>query len=165
MHESPPSWIGGHPLVSDLLCDRPAVSFGVPRPPIIHGKIFKTTANRDSTAQLAQWIGQAATLLDCPDGFEFPAVGAKIPTAWIEPNTAMEGLKEGPYGKRYVTWREAVQTFEYFMETKGKPVDDAEKILLRAMRHREAEGGVLVSLEGNRGDVVEAPGMLYLDPT
>lgn len=152
-------------MISDVLRDRPAISFGAPRPPIIHDKIFRTSANRDSTAELAQWIDKAATLLDCPDGFDFPAVGAKIPTAWIDANTAMDGLKEGTSGKRYVTWREAVQTFEYFMETNGTPVDDAEKVLLRTMRHREAEGGVLVSLEGSRDDVVGAPGMLYLDPT
>lgn len=148
-----------------FLHDRQGLVFGASRPPIIHGKVFRTSANRDSARDLAQWVGKAATLLDCPAGFEFPAVGAKLPTAWTAANTAMDGLKEGMFGKRYVSWREAVQTFGYYMETNGTPVDDAEGILLRAMRHREAEGGVLLSLEGNRANAVEAPGMLYLDPT
>ena len=135
------------------------------RPPIIHGHVFMTSANRDSTRELVRWIQKAATLIDCPAGFDFPAVRAKIPKAWIDANSAMEGLKAGGAGKRYVTWREAVETFDYFMKTKGTPIPDPEDVLLRAMRHREAEGGVLLSLEESSAPAGESTGMLYLDPT
>lgn len=133
--------------------------------PLIHGKVFRTCPDQDSTHALVEWIWKAAALLDCPDGFYFPAVRAKIPTAWIDANLAMDGLKAGESGKRYVTWREAVETFAYFMDTKGTPLPDSHDILLRAMRHREAEGGVLLTLGDGAASVGGVAGMLYLDPT
>lgn len=131
----------------------------------IHDKVFLTSNDSDSTKDLTDWISKAATLVDCPTGFNFPAVCASIPQVWIDAISAMDGLKAAPSGKRYVTWREAVTTFRDFMETKGTPISDPEAVLLRAMRHREAEGGVLLSLEQNPSRLVESAGMLYLDPT
>ena len=54
--------------------------------------------------------------------------------------------------------------FGYFMEAKQTPIHDAEDVLLRAMRHREAEGRVLLSLEDSPAPVGAPAGMLYLDP-
>ena len=135
------------------------------KPPIIHQHVFRTSANPDSTKELVKWIAKAATLMDCPPGFHFPAVRAKVPKAWIDANSAMDALKDGEAGKRYVTWCEAVATFDYFMKNKGTPISDAEDILLRAMRHREAEVGVLLSLEDDLANTGRSTGMLYLDPT
>lgn len=153
------------PVPSKKTANRSNVAGRSSKMPIIHGKIFMTSVNRDSTRELVDWVGKAATLLECPAEFNFPAVRAKIPTAWIDANHAMDGLKAGGAGKRYVTWREAVETFSYFMETKGTPLPDPHEILLRAMRHREAEGGVLLSLHGSIESVGGVTGMLYLDPT
>ena len=50
------------------------------------------------------------------------------------------------------------------MEAKGTLIDDAEDVLLRAMRHRETERRVLLSLEDSQAAVGAPPGMLYLDP-
>lgn len=143
----------------------PCSSFRAAKPPIIHDEIFKTSANRESASGLVKWIVKAATLIDCPAGFHFPAVRAKIPTAWIDANSAMDGLKTAGTGNRYVTWSKAVETFECFMKAKGTPVPDPEGILLRAMRHREAEGGVLLSVQGDHDRAGGSTGMLYLDPT
>lgn len=134
-------------------------------PLFIHDKIFRTSLDSKSTTELQNWVSKAATLLDCPTGFNFPGVRAPIPQAWLDANSAMDGLKAGQAGKRYVTWGEAVQTFEYFMEAKGTPIPDSEEILLRAMRHREAEGDVLLSLGHNPQHPGPSTGMLYLDPT
>lgn len=131
----------------------------------IHNKVFRTSLDSASTTQLREWVSQAARLVDCPTGFNFPGVRATIPQVWIDANSAMDGLKVGDAGKRYVTWREAVQTFLYFMETKGTPISDPAEILLRAMRHREAEGSVLLFLEHDLLSLGESAGMLYLDPT
>lgn len=134
-------------------------------PLFIHDKVFRTSLDSDSTTELQQWVSKAATLLDCPTGFHFPGVRAAIPKCWIDANFAMDGLRAVTVGKRYVAWREAVQTFIYFLESKGTPIPDPEEILLRAMRHREAEGGVLLSLEHDPPRLGESDGMLYLDPT
>ena len=145
--------------------DRQESSRRPPEPLFIHDEVFTTSINSDSTSELVGWISKAATLLDCPTGFQFPAVRATIPQVWIDANLAMDGLKAGEAGKPYVTWRKAVRTFEDFMETKGNPIPDPEEILLRAMRHREAEGGVLLSLQQDPRRPGESVGMLYLDPT
>lgn len=114
-----------------------------------------------STDQLKEWVADAAVQENCPPEFRFPAVGAKIPTAWLDAYTAMDGVKKE---KPFVTWREAVETFRYFMETKGTPLADPGHILLRAMQLREAEGGVLLSLEDSSRPEGGSAGMIYLDP-
>lgn len=149
-----------------MLDHRPSSSFTATRPPIIHGHVFRTTRNRDSTDELSRWIVQAATLINCPAGFHFPAVRAKVPNAWIDANLAMDDLKgEGVEKRSYVTWREAVEAFELFLKTHRTPIDDPEPVLLRAMRHQEAEGGVLLLLEDSSACSRNSAGMLYLDPT
>lgn len=88
-----------------------------------------------------------------------------MPNAWIDAVSAMDGLKARRSGNPCVTWQDAVETFNHFMNTKGTPIHDPEEVLLRAMRHREAEGGVLLSLEDRPAPVGAPAGMLYLDPT
>lgn len=134
-------------------------------PLFIHPKIFSTSLSSVSTTELRDWIWKAATLIDCPTGFSFPSVRATIPQAWVDANSAMDGLKVGEAGKRYVTWQKAVQSFSDFMETKSTPLPDPEEVLLRAMQHREAEGTVLLSLGHVPSQLGESTGMLYLDPT
>lgn len=104
--------------------------------------------------------------MNCPAGFHFPGVGASIPKAWIDANLAMAGLKgEGAEKRSYVTWREAVDAFELFLKAHRTPIDDPEEVLLRAMRHQEAEGGVLLALDDSSAQSRKSHGMLYLDPT
>lgn len=140
------------------------MSIKLPSPPLIHDKVFTTSLARNSTKELERWVTNAALLLDCPAGFHFPAVRAKIPNAWIDAVSAMDGLKARRSEKPCVTWKKAVKTFGRFMEAKGTPIHDPEDVLLRAMRHREAEGGVLLSLEDTKTPVGTPAGMLYLDP-
>lgn len=127
---------------------------------VIHDKVFEVTKSPDSCNSLREWMVKAALGEDCPAAFRFPAVGAKIPKTWIEANKAMDDLKEK---KPFVMWSDAVRAFSDFMQTKNDQLDDPSDVLMQAMRHREAEGGVLVFLENSSasGDIV---GMLHLDP-
>lgn len=126
-------------------------SFRHAGPLFIHDKAFTAFLHCDSTRELVEWVANAAMLLDCPAGLSFLAVGATIPQIWIDANLAMDSLSRGESGKRYVTWHEAVQTFEDFLgETRGTRIQDHEDILLRVMRHREAEGSDILMEEARR---------------
>lgn len=138
---------------------------GAARPLCIHNQVFRTSLHPESTTKLQQWVGKAASLTDCPSGFRFPAVGVPTPQHWIDANSAMDGLMTEGLGNPYVRWDVAVTRFEEFMETKWTPVEDPDGVLLAAMRLREAEGGIIISLKHDPPRPGELAGMLYLDPT
>lgn len=60
-----------------------------------------------------------------------------------------------------VLWNDAVDAFDRFMDGALRP-HEAGEVLLRAMQHREAEGGVLLSLADALAPT--AADMLHLDP-
>lgn len=143
---------------------RQSSSTRAPSPPIVHNTVFRVSLDRRSTDQLVKWVADAAVQVDCPAGFQFPAVRAKIPNAWIDANAAMDGVKAKQPAKPFIMWREAVESFRYFMEAKRTPLADPGDVLLRAMQHREAEGGVLLSLEDSSAPAGGSAGMIQLDP-
>ena len=80
--------------------------------------------------------------------------------AWIKAYDAMDVLKgTAPC----VLWNRAVEEFSKAMSTSLPDAGDAGKVLLRAMQHREAEGGVLLSLADASAPV--ATDMVHLDPS
>lgn len=125
-------------------------------PLVLHFDIFKASLARTSVTELREWIVKAASAQECPPEFNFPAVDQAVPKAWIEAYDVMDVLKGTT---PCVLWREAVKEFSKRM---GGSVPDAGEVLLRAMQHREAEGGVLLSL-ANPSDPVGID-MLHLDP-
>jgi len=125
-------------------------------PLVLHGHVFKVSLDRTSVTELRQWIVKAASARECPPGFNFPAVDQVVPKAWIEAYDAMDVLRGTT---PCVLWNEAVRAF---MERIGGSIPDGGEVLLRAMQHREAEGGVLLSL-ANPSDPVGTD-MLHLDP-
>lgn len=125
-------------------------------PLVLHRHIFKVSLERTSVTELRQWIVKAASAQECPPGFNFPAVDQDVPKAWIEAYDAMDVLRGT---MPCVLWSEAVRVF---IERMGRRLPDGGEVLLRAMQHREAEGGVLLSL-ANPSDPVGTD-MLHLDP-
>ncbi|CAM9909050.1 unnamed protein product [Ectocarpus sp. 12 AP-2014] len=126
-------------------------------PLVLHGHVFKVSLDPDSVLELLQWIVKAASGRGCPSGFHFPAVDQTVPKAWIEAYDAMDVLKER---RPCVLWSEAVEKFRNLM---SGSLPDAGTVLLRAMQHREAEGGALLSLADPSAPV--AADMLHLDPS
>lgn len=121
---------------------------------VLHEHVFHVDRNRASVVELRQWIVKAALGQDCPRAFHFPAVDQVISKAWIDASEAMDSL-----GKAYVSWSDAVEELNSF---RGEKLDDASEILMRAMRHREAEGSVLLMLAN--ASAPTAADMLYWDP-
>lgn len=130
-----------------------------PNPLVLHDKVFTVSLARSSVDDLRQWIVQAAAGQNCPAEFNFPAVDQTISNAWIDAYEAMDVVKEK---KPCVMWGEAVSAFESRMGGGLKDSRDASKVLLRAMQHREAEGGVLLSLADASAPVPYD--MIHLDP-
>ncbi|CAM9690984.1 unnamed protein product [Ectocarpus sp. 4 AP-2014] len=125
-------------------------------PLVLHSHVFKVSLARTSVTELRQWIVKAASAQECPPGSNFPAVDQAVPKAWIEAYNAMDLLTGTT---PCVLWSEAVREF---IERMGGSLPDGGEVLLRAMQHREAEGGVLLSL-ANPSDPVGTD-MLHLDP-
>lgn len=129
------------------------------KPLFLHENVFKVSLARGSVHELRQWILKAASGRECPDGFNFPAVDQTVSKAWIEAYDVMDVLKRTT---PCVLWSKAVE--EFSSEMSGSlDASDAGKVLLRAMQHREAEGGVLLSLADASAPV--ATDMLHLDPS
>ena len=133
------------------------VSTRIPiKPLILHDHVFHVSPKRRSANNLRKWIVKAASGEECPAEFDFPAVNQTVPKAWIDAYSTMEGLgKKTPC----VLWSEAVEEFSGMFKTPH----DSGAVLLRAMQHREAEGGVLLSLSGDSAP--REDDMLHLDPT
>lgn len=146
-----------------------------PKPLVLHNHVFKVSIVPASVNELRQWIVKAASGQECPREFDFPAVNQTLSKAWISAYKAMDALREK---SPCVLWGDAVDRFRKVMEGTvwGDAVDkcrgvmegtdngaaEADQVLLRAMQHREAEGGVLLSLANASAPV--ATDMLHLDP-
>ncbi|CAM9984147.1 unnamed protein product [Ectocarpus fasciculatus] len=139
------------------LAQRSGPSKSSAEPLVLHDHVFKVSLDPKSVLELRQWIVKAASGRGFPSGFHFPAVDQTVPKAWIEAYEAMDVLKER---RPCVLWSEAVENFRNLM---SGSLPDAGKVLLRAMQHREAEGGVLLSLADPSAPV--AADMLHLDPS
>eukprot|EP00752_Nemacystus_decipiens_P013381 g11847.t1 len=126
------------------------------KPLILHSDVFKVSLARTSVTELRRWIVKAASGQECPPGFNFPAVDQTVPKAWVEAYNAMDVLRGTT---PCVLWSEAVREF---IERMGGNLPDGGEVLLRAMQHREAEGGVLLSLANPSNPV--GSDMLHLDP-
>lgn len=125
-------------------------------PLVLHSHIFKVSLARTSVTELREWIVKAAFEQECPPEYNFPAVDKAVPKAWIKAYDAMDDLS---WISPCVLWSEAVEEFGNKM---GGSLPGGDEVLLRAMQHREAEGGVLLSL-ANPSDPVGTD-MLHLDP-
>lgn len=142
--------------------------------PVLHDHVFKVTLAPESVSELREWIAKAASGQECPPGFSFPAVDQAISLAWSSAYKAMDELREW---SPCVLWSVAVRKFAERMRRESDEkiedfdlsnadkggVDEASKVLLRAMNHREAEGGVLLSLSNTSAPA--ATDMVHLDPT
>lgn len=132
--------------------------------PIVHWEVFLVSIARESNIPLQRWIGSAAFGTDCPADFQFPTVGATIPQVWRDAYFAMDTIIEARPSQPFVLWNEAVNVFKVFMEGERKPLDQPADVLLRAMQHREYEGGVILVLDSSVAPEA-ARGMLHLNPT
>ncbi|CAM9290372.1 unnamed protein product, partial [Hapterophycus canaliculatus] len=150
-----------HITLRDSFAQRSGSSKSAAKPLILHDGVFKVSDDRESVLKLRQWIVRAASGRECPPEFNFPAVDQIVPKAWVTAYDAMGTLGET---KPYVLWSRAVEEFRQRMGAGGLVADeDAWQVLLRAMKHREAEGGVLLSLKDALAPV--ATDMLHLDPS
>ena len=134
------------------------------KPLVLHDHVFKATLARESVGELQEWIVKAAYGQDCPPEFIFPAVDQAVSKAWISAYKAMDALRET---SPCVLWSKAVEAFVERMRTEmwrdpSVSFPDAGKVFLRAMKHREAEGGVILSLTDTSAPA--ATDMLHLDP-
>eukprot|EP00752_Nemacystus_decipiens_P012508 g11078.t2 len=128
-------------------------------PLVLHDEVFAVSRFRSSVDELRKWIVKAAAGEKCPTEFNFPAVDQTLSKAWIDAYEAMDALKRR---RPCVLWSQAVNIFENRMGRDVRDSRDASAVLLRAMQHREAEGGVLLSLR-NASDPVGSD-MIHLDP-
>lgn len=130
----------------------------------VHDEVFTTDRHPLSVRRLRDWIvNEAANSQSSSTGkFHFPSLRDAVPAAWTDATTAVENLGKEK-DKPYVLWNEAVTAFErHFHEVRGETLPDASAVLLRAMQHREAEGGVLLSLQNYFAP--EQNDMIHLDP-
>lgn len=147
------------PLVGSLSQRSGSSKFSA-EPLVLHDHVFKVSLAPTSVRDLRQWIVKAASGRECPGGFNFPAVDQTVSKAWIEAYDVMDVLKgTAPC----VLWSNAVEEFRKHMGGSLPDAGDAGKVLLRAMQHREAEGGALLSLADASAPV--ATDMLHLDPS
>ncbi|CAN0171033.1 unnamed protein product [Scytosiphon promiscuus] len=127
-------------------------------PLVLHDNVFKVSLDPASVRELQEWVMKAASGRECPQGFNFPAVDQIVPKAWNEAFDAMDKITTP-----CVLWSEAVAKLSSAMSGRLLDTDDPGKVLLRAMQHREAEGGVLLSLADASAPV--ATDLLHLDPS
>lgn len=129
---------------------------------IPHETVFSACIGpRNRVGELSKWITEAATE---KEKFSFPAVGAIVPSAWVDAIAAVEGLGE-KRGTPYLMWADAVKEFQRYFEDKRREVldaDDAGSILLEAMGFREAEGGIILSVKNKLSPALDD--VIHLDP-
>lgn len=133
-------------------------------PFFVHDHVFRVNLLPESVDELRQWIVDAAAESSNQNGsnFSFPAVSVIVPSVFLEADAAVEALGERK-GSPYVMWNEAVEEFEGFYYAQHKEhLPDAASVLKRAMKHREAEGGVILYLEDET--LPDSDGMIHLDP-
>ncbi|CAN0014690.1 unnamed protein product [Pylaiella littoralis] len=140
----------------DRLVERSGSRTVLTKPLVLHDHVFKVSRAQASVVELREWIVDAASGQNCPGGFHFPAVDQAVSNAWIEAYNAMDVLKQA---EPCVLWSKAVDEFSKKM---GGNIPDAGALLLRAMQHREAEGGVLLSFAS--ASAPAAADLLHLDP-
>lgn len=76
----------------------------------------------------------------------------------------MDAIKEKRPSQPFALWGGGVNVFKSFLETEETPVAHPAHVLLRAMQHREYEGGAILLLDNSVS--AEAVGcVLHLDPT
>lgn len=140
------------------------------KPLVLHDHAFQVALAPESVRELREWIVKAAYGQQCPPGFSFPAVDQALSNAWITAYKVMDGVKDlSPCA----LWSEAVVAFSKRMriDSPGYLVDinnsvetgGIGEVFSRAMNHREAEGGVLLSLTD--ASARAATDVLHLDPT
>lgn len=140
----------------ERLIQRSGLGRPLAEPLVLHDHVFKVSLAPSSVLELREWIVDAAAGRNCPGEFHFPAVDQTVPNAWIEAFDAMDVLKRAA---PCVLWSKAVEEFSKKM---GGNIPDAGMMMLRAMQHREAEGGVLLSFANASAPV--AADLLHLDP-
>lgn len=120
---------------------------------MLDDKVFQACIGHGNRIdEMIEWIVNAATE---KERFSFPAVCVVLPSAWVDAVDAVEALGKEK-GTPYLRWTDAVEGFKrYFQEKRNQDLDiaDAESILLEAMKHREAEGGIILSSD-----------VIHLDP-
>lgn len=144
------------PPRGDRLVQRSGSRTVLAKPLVLHNHVFKVSRAHASVLELREWIVDAASGQNCPGGFHFPAVDQTVSNAWIEAYNAMDVLKKA---EPCALWSKAVDEFSKKM---GGNLPDAGALLLRAMQHREAEGGVLLSFAN--ASAPAAADLLHLDP-
>ncbi|CAM9181758.1 unnamed protein product [Ectocarpus sp. 8 AP-2014] len=139
-------------------------------PLILHPRVFCASLGLDNRiGRLSDWIIGVATE---KISFSFPAVATILPAAWVDAIAAVEALHKEK-GTPYVLWGDAVRAFQrYFQEEhkeegkeeRNKPLsdEDAATNLKEAMKHREAEGGVILSLRDESSPAHSD--MIHVDP-
>lgn len=139
-------------------------------PLILHPRVFCASLGLDNKiGRLSDWIIGVATEKKY---FSFPAVATILPSAWVDAIAAVEALHKEK-GAPYVLWGDAVRAFQrYFQEKhkeegkeeRSKPLSDEEAAtnLKEAMKHREAEGGVILSLREESSPAQSD--MIHVDP-
>ncbi|CBN76032.1 LRR-GTPase of the ROCO family [Ectocarpus siliculosus] len=143
---------------------------GSTHPLILHPRVFCASLGLDNRiGRLSDWIiGVAPEKIS----FSFPAVATILPAAWVDAIAAVEALHKEK-GTPYVLWGDAVRAFQrYFQEKhkeegkeeRNKPLsdEDAATNLKEAMKHREAEGGVILSLRDESSPAQSD--MIHVDP-
>ncbi|CAB1101461.1 unnamed protein product [Ectocarpus sp. CCAP 1310/34] len=125
---------------------------GFTLPLILHPRVFRASLGLDNRVnRLSDWIIDVSTE---KISFSFPAVATILPSAWV-------------------LWGDAVKAFQrYFQEKhkeeredeRNKPLSDEEASsnLKEAMKHREAEGGVILSLREESSPAQSD--MIHVDP-
>lgn len=129
---------------------------------ILHEIVFRASHGPDCRiSELTDWIVHSATEKKT---FSFPAVGVIVPSNWVEAIAAVEALgqeKRTPY----VMWGDAVDAVQRQFQKEHSEALSAEKAastLKDAMKHREAEGGVILSLRHDSSP--SRNDMIHLDP-
>ncbi|CAN0164740.1 unnamed protein product [Scytosiphon promiscuus] len=127
-------------------------------PLVLHDHVFKVSLDAASVCELQEWVVHAASGRECPQGFKFRGVDQIVPKAWIEACDAVEVVTTP-----CVLWSEAVASFSNAMRGDLTHADDLGKVLLRAMQHRKAEGGVMLSQADASAPL--ATDLLHVDPS
>ncbi|CAN0244153.1 unnamed protein product [Pylaiella littoralis] len=148
-----------HITSRDSFAQRTGAGEAAAKPLVLHNHVFKVSRDPHSVMELRQWIVRAASGRECPPAFNFPAVDEVVSKAWIEAYDVMDTIKKTT---PYVLWWRAVEEFSKKMSGRVSDDDDAGSVLWRAMKHREAEGGVLLMLADRLAPV--ATDMVHLDP-
>lgn len=128
---------------------------------ILHESVFRASRGPDNRiGELRDWIVNSATE---KEAFSFPAIGVIVPVNWVEAIKAVEALGQEK-GTPYVMWGDAVDAVQRHFQKHSEALsaEDPASTLKDAMKHREAEGGVILSLSHDSSP--SRSDMIHLDP-